>query len=151
MKLLDARQGVFQLLDALRQAALQLHDAPAHLQPRAQFIAVKRLRDVIVGSGLQPLNNVLAAAEGGQQDDIDGQLSGVCARMIRQTSGPSFSGISQSSRAMSGRGPPSRIRKASAPSAAAQTSYPQLLQGCIQEAACNHVVIGNQNFHGLTS
>ena len=68
---LDPRKSLFQFLDALRQGPLKFQDANSHLHPRAKLLVVKRLGDVIVGSGLKAKNLVFLAPPCRQEDQID--------------------------------------------------------------------------------
>src|SRR5712691_11596180 len=54
-----------------QQALLQLQDPAAGAEPDRKLMDVERLRDVVVGTGVHPFDQVLLAVASGEQDRVD--------------------------------------------------------------------------------
>src|SRR5207245_6003577 len=71
-QLAHADDRLLQLHHAIGEHRLQLDQTHADLHAGAQLLVVERLGDVIVGSRLQPGDDLLLPPPGGQQDDVQG-------------------------------------------------------------------------------
>jgi hypothetical protein len=69
-------QGLLKLLNAAGQGALQIQNALSHLEPGQELAAVKRLGDIIVSAGIEPLDDLFLSGLGGQQDDVNRLVTG---------------------------------------------------------------------------
>src|ERR1019366_5567513 len=70
VKLFDLGSSVLQFSDSVSQRLLQFDDPAAHVEPGAQFIAVERLDDIVVGAVLKTGNDISRGIPTGEQDDI---------------------------------------------------------------------------------
>jgi len=66
----DLVKGLPQFADLLDQTVLEVKHAAADLDPGTQFSRIPGLGQVIIGSRLQPFNDVTAFVPGGQHDQI---------------------------------------------------------------------------------
>ena len=61
MQPLDGRHRGFELGDPVGEPFLQRQHAHADVQPRAQFLRIERLDEIVVGARVQALDDVGAA------------------------------------------------------------------------------------------
>src|SRR6266496_6104945 len=59
-----------QFFSSMDQAVLKIQNAFANSQPCAQFVAVERLGEVVIGAGVEPTDNVLAIIFAGDQQNV---------------------------------------------------------------------------------
>src|SRR5437879_2243128 len=59
-----------QFFSSMDQAVLKSQNAFANSQSCAQFVAIERLREVVIGAGVEPADNVLAVIFAGDQQNV---------------------------------------------------------------------------------
>src|SRR5947208_3549468 len=59
-----------QLFAGMNQAVLKCQNAFADSQPRAQFVAIERLAQVVIGASVESADNILAVVLAGDQQNV---------------------------------------------------------------------------------
>src|SRR6266700_4091246 len=59
-----------QFFSSMDQAVLKSQNALTNPQPRTQLIAVERLRQIVIGAGIEPADNVLAVIFASDQQNV---------------------------------------------------------------------------------